>query len=90
MTIQIADPHRKDAIISIERFFRDNMDEEIGSLKAETLLLYFLEELGPVIYNKAVADVQERLQARVMEVDMEVHEEPFQYWQRIEKSRRKK
>jgi hypothetical protein len=32
------------------------------------------------VYNKAVADVQERLQARVMEVDIEVHEEAFQYW----------
>ncbi|MEP7155579.1 MAG: DUF2164 domain-containing protein [Betaproteobacteria bacterium] len=90
MTIDIADPHRKDALHSLQRYFRENMDEEIGTLRAESLLLYFLEELGPVIYNQAVADVQERLQARVMEIDMEIHEEPFQYWPKIDRTRRKK
>ena len=32
------------------------------------------------VLNQAVADAQSRLQARVMELDIEIHEEEFQYW----------
>ena len=42
----------------------------------------FLEEIGPAVYNKAVADVQERLMGRVQELDYEVHEDEFPYWRR--------
>ena len=40
--------------------------------------------VGPSIYNKAVADVQERLQTRIMELDLEVHEDEFQYWRKFQ------
>ncbi len=87
MTIEISKEARKDAIESILRYFEQNMDEKIGNVAAEGLLRYFLEELGPVVYNKAVVDVQERLQARVMEVDMDVHEDEFQYWPKIDRKK---
>ena len=35
-----------------------DMDEEIGYLGADLLLDFILIEIGPVIYNKAVTDVQ--------------------------------
>ena len=87
MTIEITKEARKDAIESIMRYFEQNMDEKIGNVAAGGLLRYFLEELGPVVYNKAVADVQERLQARVMEVDMDIHEDEFQYWPRLNRKK---
>lgn len=53
------------------------MDEPIGNMAAGALLGFLLEEVGPLVYNQAVTDVQDRLQARVMEVDVEVHEPEF-------------
>jgi uncharacterized protein (DUF2164 family) len=64
------------------------MEEPIGNVAAGALLGFFLEEVGPTIYNKAVADVQERLQARVSEVDLEVHEDEFQYWRKFDKQKK--
>jgi uncharacterized protein (DUF2164 family) len=90
MAIELATEQRKEAIVSIERYFRENMDEKIGNVAAGALLGYFLEELGPIVYNKAVADVQERLQARVSEVDIEVHEEEFAYWRKFDREARRK
>jgi len=90
MTIELSREVRAEAVASIERYFRENMEEKIGNIAAGALLGYFLEEIGPVIYNKAVADVQERLQARVSEIDIEVHEEEFQYWRKMEKSGKRK
>jgi len=90
MTIDISKEARKEAIASIERYFNENMEEPIGNIAAGGLLSFFLEEIGPLVYNKAVADVQERLQARVMELDIEVHEEEFQYWRKFGRQRKGK
>jgi len=88
MTIDISKDARKEAVTSIERYFKENMEERIGNIAAGALLNFFLEEIGPVVYNQAVADVQERLQARVAEVDIEIHEDAFTYWRKFDRERR--
>lgn len=90
MTIELTKENRKQAIESIERYFQENMDEKIGNIAAEGLLGFLLEEIGPSIYNKAVTDVQARLQARVADLDFEVHEDEFVYWKKHEKPRKPK
>lgn len=89
MTIELSKDARAQLITSIERYFLENMDEKIGNIAAGGLLGFFLEELGPLVYNRAVLDVQQRLQARVAEIDIEVHEDEFQYWRKHERSRKK-
>ena len=73
MTIEISSDATHAAIVSIQRYFAENMDDEIGNLAAGALLGFFLKEVGPLVYNKAVADAQARLQAQVMELDVEVY-----------------
>ncbi|HMB91529.1 MAG TPA: DUF2164 domain-containing protein [Rhodothermales bacterium] len=82
MSIEIPKETRDEAIGSIELYFQENMEARIGNIAAGALLDFFLEEIGPCIYNKAVADVQERLQAHLLEIDVDVHKEPFTYWRR--------
>jgi len=84
--IELPKDQRQLAIASIERYFRQNMEEPIGNVAAGALLGFFLEEIGPVVYNQAVRDVQERLQARVAEIDIEVHEDEFGYWPKFDKA----
>lgn len=90
MTIELSKEDRSQAIASIERYFRENMEEKIGNVAAGGLLSFFLEEIGPSVYNKAVADAQERLQARVSDLDFEVHEDEFGYWRKYDKARKGK
>jgi uncharacterized protein (DUF2164 family) len=90
MTIEISKEARKEAITSIERYFQENMDERIGNIAAGALLGFILEEIGPLVYNQAVAEVQERLQSRISEIDIEVHEDEFQYWRKFDKQKLKK
>ena len=89
MTIELPDASRQTAVASIQRYFQENMDEPIGNITAGALLAFFIEEVGPLVYNKAVADVQQRLQARIMEVDLEVYEDEFPYWSRLDKRKKK-
>jgi uncharacterized protein (DUF2164 family) len=88
MPIELSKESRKEALASIERYFRENMEEPIGNIAAGALLNFFIEDIAPVIYNKAVADVQERLQTRIAEVDLEVHEDEFQYWRKYDAQRK--
>ena len=86
MSIELSREARAQALTSIERYFNENMEQRIGNIAAGALLTFFLEEIGPTVYNKAVAEVQEHMQARVIELDIEVHEEEFQYWPRQAKA----
>jgi uncharacterized protein (DUF2164 family) len=82
MAIELTKEARDEAVASIQKYFESNMGEPIGNLAAGGLLNFFLEEIGPAVYNRGVADAQKRLQERVSELDIEVHEEEFRYWQR--------
>ena len=87
MSIELPKEARAQAIASIERWFQTERDERVGNITAGALLGFFLQEVGPSIYNQAVADVQERMQARVTELDIEVHEDEFSYWHQYDKLR---
>lgn len=86
MSIELAKEARQQAVTSIERYFHEHMEDRIGNIAAGALLNFFLEEVGPSIYNRAVADVQERLGMRIAELDIEVHEDEFGYWHKFERA----
>ncbi len=90
MTIELPAATRQAAIDSIRRYFDENMDEPIGNIAAGALLGFFLVEIGPLVYNQAVADVQQRLQTRINEIDLEVYADVFQYWTQRNRKRPEK
>ena len=88
MAIELSKEARQQAITSIERYFLENRDERIGNIAASGLLSFFITEIGPSLYNQGVADAQERMQARLQELDYEVHEDEFMYWQQFKPGKR--
>ncbi len=87
-TIDLPKPARSEAIASIQRYFEQEMPEPIGDLPAGLLLNFFLEEIGPAIYNQAIADAQARLIQRAADLTGELYSDEFQYWPRIESKRK--
>lgn len=88
MPIELPRDERAQAIASIERYFNEELDQRIGNIGAGALLNFFLEEIGPLVYNQTVAEVQERLQQRLLELDIEFHEDAFQYWRKRQAGRK--
>lgn len=88
MNIEISKQGRADAVASIQRYFEENMPEPIGELAAGLLLNFFLEEVGPVIYNWAIADAQARMAQRVSDLSGELFVDEFQYWVRADAKRK--
>lgn len=80
---------RTEAIASLRRYFEQNMSEPIGELAGGLLLDFFLEDIGPLIHNAAVRSTQERIQMRVADLEGELYADPFQYWIRAAKKRKR-
>ena len=87
-TIEIPKQTRTDAIASIQHYFQENMSEPIGELSAGLLLNFFIEDIGPAIYNQGVVDAQTRMQLRVADLPGELYADEFQYWSRLEARRK--
>ena len=82
MAIELSKDTEQQLIASIKRYFSENMDDEIGNLKASLLLDFCLREIGPCIYNQAIADAQAHLHDRVADLDGACFEPEFGYWKR--------
>lgn len=80
--IELSREARAQAVASLERYFEQEHDQRIGNIAAGALLSFFIEEVGPLIFNQAVQKVQERLQERIQELDIEFNEDEFAYWRR--------
>lgn len=69
MAIEIPKDVRDSLIASIKQYFLEELDQNIGDLKAALILGFILKEIGPFIYNQAVHDVQTRMQEIISELD---------------------
>jgi uncharacterized protein (DUF2164 family) len=87
VALELTKQQRADAIASMQRYFEENL-EPIGDMPAGLLLSFFLEEIGPVIYNQAIADAQTRLTQRVADLNGELFSDEFQYWPRADAKRK--
>jgi uncharacterized protein (DUF2164 family) len=89
MPIELSKEASQTAQQSIQQFFEENFELTVGNIEAENILRFFLQEIAPCVYNKAVADVQTRINAQVMEVDAYIYQEEFSYWQNQNKKNKK-
>ncbi len=80
MAIELSPETAKQLQASIKRYFAENLDQDIGDLKAGMLLNYCLKEIGPSIYNQAIADAQAYFQGRVGDLEGVCYEKEFTYW----------
>ena len=51
-------PERQAIVGKIQRYFADELEQEIGVIPAETLLNFFTETIGPFYYNQGLGDAQ--------------------------------
>ncbi len=82
MAITLSKDAQQQLIPSIKRYFAEHMDEEIGDPKASLLLEFCLKEIGPSIYNQAIADAQAYLHDKVTDLDGSCFEPEFGYWRK--------
>ena len=80
MDIKLSPATEKRLHGAIQRFVAEEYDESIGELGAGNFLRFCLQELGPAIYNQAIADAQACLQERVSDLENICFAEETSYW----------
>jgi uncharacterized protein (DUF2164 family) len=82
LAIELQPEVKKRVVASIRRYFDENMEEEIGDLKADLLLEFFMREIGPSVYNQAIADAQAYFADKTGDLDGTCHQPEFGYWKK--------
>jgi uncharacterized protein (DUF2164 family) len=80
MTITLTDDARKQATASIKRFVLEELDQDVGDLKAGLVLDFVLKEIAPTIYNGAIADAQTYIRDRLADLDGACSVPEFAFW----------
>lgn len=74
MRIQLSDERRASLIRSLRQYFEEHFDEPLSDFRADGLLTFFLEELGPAVYNQGVRDAHAYMQDKLTDLEGEVYE----------------
>jgi len=82
VAIKIEDDTEKYLLESIKRFFASELDDDIGDLKAIRVLEYFVTEIGPSVYNQAIADAQTFITDKALDLGAVRYEPEFDFWKR--------
>ncbi len=80
MTIALDPDRKQQALASIKRVLLEELDQDVGDLKAGTLLEFFLRELAPAVYNRAIQDAQRYFQERTLDLEGACHADEAGYW----------
>jgi len=80
MAIKLEQQTEEYLLKSIRQLFAEELDQEIGELKARAVLEFCVREICPSVYNRAIADAQETLQIAVLDLSGVRYEPEFDYW----------
>jgi uncharacterized protein (DUF2164 family) len=82
MPLKLSPEDRTKALASLRRYFSEELEHELGELPTQLFLDFVLEEIGPSVYNAAIADAQTYLRDRVVELEDALHAPEFPHSQR--------
>jgi uncharacterized protein (DUF2164 family) len=78
--IAISPEAKTRALASIKRYFAEELDEDIGDLKADLMLDFIVREIGPTVYNRAIADARAFFEERSADLEGVCYHAEFPYW----------
>jgi uncharacterized protein (DUF2164 family) len=82
MTIKLSKVTKRQLIKSIKRYFEEELDEDIGDLKASLFLDFCLQEICPSVYNRAIIDARSFIENKLSDLEDTCYEPEFGYWEK--------
>jgi uncharacterized protein (DUF2164 family) len=74
MAVDLDEKRRAHLISRLQGFFLEEFEEELSPFRAEGVLDFFLEALGPSVYNQGVEDARVFVMKKLDDLDAEIHE----------------
>ena len=73
-------PQIKEKIIeSLQQYFHNERNEDLGNLGADLMLDFILKEVGPMIYNQALIDVHEMMEDKLEDIFLLELDDDYKY-----------
>ena len=74
MKIHLSPDRRAALLETLTAYYATEFDETLSAFRAESLLDFFVRELGPPLYNQGVRDAAAYMQAKLGDIEGEVYE----------------
>ncbi len=71
---RLTEEKRREAIERLIHFFEKERGEEIGNIAADHLLNFFLESVGPDLYNQGIYDAKKAIEGRIEDINYDLDE----------------
>ena len=75
MAVKLDETRREVLVSRLQGFYQQEFDEDLSAFRAEQVLDFFLDALGPHVYNQAVQDARGFMLRILDDIDGEVHEQ---------------
>ena len=85
MAIELSKQEIADIIPSLQKYFREELEQELSEMHAKFLLRYFLKEIAPFAYNKGVGDAESYFRAKIEDLPGTCFEPTLTFWQKKRK-----
>ena len=82
MALELTKEDFEQIIPSLQKYFREEFDQELSEMKARFLLEYFQKEIAPLAYNKGVKDAEQYFRTKTEDLTGICYEDPLTYWTR--------
>ena len=74
MRIKLSDERKHRITDALEDFYASEFDEELSAFRAERIVEFMLQQIGPSQYNQAIADVRKYMAQKIDDLDAEFYE----------------
>ena len=85
MPLELTKQEIEQVIPSVQKYFREEFDQELSEMRARFLLEYFQKEIAPLAYNKGVKDAEQYFRSKTEDLTGICYEDPLTYWTRNKK-----
>ncbi|WP_337098491.1 DUF2164 domain-containing protein [Paenibacillus sp. YIM B09110] len=73
MGMKLTKENKQQLVNELQGYFELERSEEIGTLAAEQLLDFMIEQLGPFLYNHAMSDARKTVLERMQSLEDELY-----------------
>ena len=74
MRIRLTEKRRDDILRELVEMYTEEFDETLSSFRAEQVLSFFIQTLGPSVYNQAIQDARMFMAEKLEDLDVTFYE----------------
>jgi uncharacterized protein (DUF2164 family) len=80
MALELTKQETEEIIPSLQKFFREELEQDLSEMRAGFLLDYFQKEIAPYAYNKGVKDSEAYFRSKIEDLSATCFEDGLTYW----------